>query len=227
MKNVAIIVAAGKGKRMGAKVPKQYLKVAGKEMLAHAIDGFEEIGVIDAILLVVEDKYMGFVEDKIVKKYGYEKVLAVIEGGKHRFESVYNAMKYLKKINPVNVLIHDAARPLIDQTLVLKIVKELKNEQAVIPVKRIFATVKMIGKNYVEKTVDREFLRTSQTPQGFRYKILLKLYNQIRLDKTKPTDEGVIFERAGYKVKALEDDSFNLKITTEQDLNILKQMLEK
>ncbi len=227
MKNVAIIVAAGKGKRLGTKIPKQYIKVAGKEMLAHAIEGFEEIAGIDAVLVVVEDKYRNFVEDKIVKKYGLDKVLAVIVGGKERFTSVYNAVKYLRKINPVNVLIHDGARPLIDQSLVSKILKELNKETAVIPVKRIFATVKMIGTNYVEKTVDREFLRTSQTPQGFRYKILLKLYNRIRLDKTKPTDEGVLFERAGYRVKALEDDSFNLKITTEQDLKILKYMLEK
>ncbi len=226
MKNAAIIVAAGKGKRFKSKLPKQYLKINGMEVIAHAIKNFELISDIDAVLLVVEKRYIDTVKNKIVKKYGFKKVIDVVSGGKERYDSVYNAISYLKKYDPVNIFIHDGARPFFDSDLVRKIKNELKYYYACIPVKKITFTVKRIKGNFIEGTENRNFLRTAHTPQGFNFKKFIELYDEKIIKKIKPTDDAVLFEKKGLKVKIIEDEKMNIKITTREDFEILKKIVD-
>jgi 2-C-methyl-D-erythritol 4-phosphate cytidylyltransferase len=225
MKNAAIIVAAGKGKRFGGPLPKQYVKVHGREILARAIDNFEGSSDIGAIVVVVAEGYKEFVEKNIISKYGYKKVIGVINGGVERYNSVYNALAALKGHKPLNVLIHDGARPMVEAGLITQVARALKKERAVIPVKKVTLTVKEVKDGYIKKTIDRDKLRTADTPQGFRFMDILKLYGSGRLEKHKPTDDASVFERAGIRVKAIEHEGFNIKVTTQHDIKILKSML--
>ena len=220
MKNAVIVVAAGKGKRFKNVLPKQYVKVKGREILAMALDNFEKTAAIDAVVLVVSSDYAQYAR-KMVKKYGYKKIKGIVNGGAERFHSVYNAVTFLKDYMPENVLIHDGARPKAAPGLIKDILKALKKEKAVIPVNRIFATVKQVKYGYIEKTMDRNILRTAHTPQGFKYRDLLKLYELNNLESKKPTDDAAVFEAAGFKVKIIEDEEENVKVTVKKDLEKL------
>jgi|ERR1035437_1371377 2-C-methyl-D-erythritol 4-phosphate cytidylyltransferase len=218
MKNAVIVAAAGKGKRFKNKLPKQYVKVNGREILALSLDNFEKTPQIDAVVLVVSPDYAVYAR-RMTVKYGYKKIIGIINGGAERFRSVYNAVIFLKDFMPENVLIHDGARPKAGAALIRKILTALKKEKAVIPVNRIFATVKQVKGGYIEKTIDRNTLRTAHTPQGFKYKELLKLYALSSLKSQKPTDEASVFEAAGIKVKIIEDEEENVKVTVRRDIN--------
>lgn len=220
MKNAVIVVAAGRGKRFKNKLPKQYVKVKGREILAYALDNFEKSAVIGAVVLVVSSDYAVYAR-KMAVKYGYKKIIGIINGGAERFHSVYNAVTFLKDFMPENVLIHDGARPKAGAALIKKIIAALKTEKAVIPVNRIFATVKQVKDGFIEKTIDRNILRTAHTPQGFKYKDLLKLYGLKGLESKKPTDDAAVFEAAGYRVKVIEDEEENVKVTVREDIGKL------
>jgi 2-C-methyl-D-erythritol 4-phosphate cytidylyltransferase len=217
MMNVAVIVAAGSGKRFKSRIPKQYIKVDGREIFARALDDFERSKEINAIILVAAPGYIKRAA-AIVKKYGYRKVTAVISGGEHRFSSVYNAVQYLKRYMPDNVLVHDGARPCAGIKLIKGIIKALKTSEAVVPVNRIYGTVKEVKNGVIKRTIDREALRTSHTPQGFAYRDMLKLYDIRHLEKLRPTDDAAVFEAAGYNVRCIEDEVENIKVTVKRDM---------
>lgn len=227
MENVGIIVAAGSGRRFGYRLPKQYCKINGKEIISYSGLIFERENCIDGILFVVGEEFVDFVKRKIVKKYKFKKVIDVIAGGKERFNSVYNAIKYLEQINPENVLIHDGVRPFVSKGLIKKIIKELKTQKAVIPLIDIPYTLKKIKDKYVLETLDRNNIKFAATPQGFKYRILKELYKIDLINKIKPTDESYIFEKAGYKVRYINEDERNIKITTKNDFKIMKLFLYK
>ncbi|MFP4466297.1 MAG: 2-C-methyl-D-erythritol 4-phosphate cytidylyltransferase [Candidatus Goldiibacteriota bacterium] len=227
IKTAAVIAAAGKGKRFKSDIPKQYVKIGGKEILAHAVMNFERSNLIDGIILVVSRDRRVFVEEKIVKKYGFSKVIGVVSGGKERFNSVCGAVDFLGAFGPGNVLIHDGARPFFSEKLIPAVLRELKKEKAAIPVKKLTSTVKKVKNGYTAATLDRDVLRTSQTPQGFRFDCLKRLYKGKNIEKIKPTDEAALFERAGYKVKIIEDSGFNIKITTREDVEAARQYMKK
>ncbi len=221
MKHAAVIVAAGRGKRFKSALPKQYAKFRGKEILAHAALAFEKAKEIEALVIVAAKPYINKVKG-IVKKYRLKKVIAVTEGGQERFNSVKNALDFLKNHKPETVSIHDGARPFFNGPLLKKMIEMLETEHAVIPVNRVFPTVKLVYGGLVVKTLDREHLRTSHTPQCFRYSELCRLYDSKKIEKLKPTDEAFMFEAAGYKVAAVDDDVLNIKVTTKEDLKALE-----
>lgn len=226
MKNIALVMAAGRGKRFKGPLPKQYVKLAGREILAHAIQRVEQEPLIDAIVVVAERKFIKFVTDNIVKRYGFKKVRAVIAGGKERYDSVYNALKFIKKYSPENVVIHDGARPVFDAQALKAVLASLKCEFAVVPVTKITATVKQINNGYVVQTIDRDILRASVTPQGFKYADLLSLYSAGVIKKMRPTDEAFVFENVGFRVAVVEHDGPNIKVTTQDDLKLVEAILK-
>jgi 2-C-methyl-D-erythritol 4-phosphate cytidylyltransferase len=226
LKNLALVLAAGCGKRFKGSLPKQYVKLGGREILAHAIQRVESEPLIEAIVVVAGRKYIKFVREAIVKKYGFKKVRAVIAGGNERYDSVYNALKFIVKYSPENVVIHDGARPVFDAKALKTVLASLKNEFAVVPATRINATVKQINNGYVVQTIDRDILRAAVTPQGFKYADLLSLYSASVIKKLKPTDEAFVFENVGIRVKVVEHEGFNLKVTNKEDINILNVYFE-
>lgn len=227
MKNIGIIVAAGIGRRFGYRLPKQYHKVHGKEVLAYSGFIFEKEKCIDGILLVVGKNFIDFVKKDIVKKYKFNKIFDVIPGGNERFDSVFKALKYLKNLNPENVLIHDGVRPFVSSGLVKKMVGLLNKEKAVIPAIKISATLKRVKNGYVYGTLNREDIRLAATPQAFKFKILEQLYESNYINKIQPTDESYIFEKAGMKVKYIDEDERNIKITTKNDIEIMNSILKR
>ena len=227
MKNMALVMAAGRGKRFKGSLPKQYVKLAGREILAHAIQRVENEPLINAIVVVAERKYLKFVREEIVKKYGFKKVIAVIAGGKERYDSVYNALKFIRKYSPENVVIHDGARPVFDAQALKAVLASLKTEVAVVPVVRITSTVKQVNNGYVVQTIDRDILRASVTPQGYKYQELFSLYSAAAIKKIRPTDEAFIFENVGYRVAVVEHEGPNIKVTTREDLRLVEAVLKQ
>lgn len=225
IRTAALVMAAGRGRRFAGKIPKQYVKLAGREILAHAIQGLERERRIDAILVVVENRYIKYVRSEIVKKYGFKKVMGVIAGGRERYDSVYKALVHLRKACPEYVVIHDGARPVFDAQALKAVLASLKCEVAVVPVTRISSTVKQVRNGYVVQTVDRDILRASVTPQGYKYSDLFSLYSAAAIKKLKPTDEAFIFENVGFRVKAVEHEGPNIKVTTREDLKVVEAIL--
>ncbi len=224
MKTAGIIAAAGKGSRFGGALPKQFVKVNGREVLVWACLNFEREKAVEGYLITVSPEFRKKTAD-LVKKNGLKKVIDIADGGAQRQDSVRNSLEVLKKYSPEYVLIHDGARPVFEKGLCRRVLAGLVKHSAAIPVKRINQTVKVVKNAIIKSTIDRDTLRTSETPQGYRFRELLMFYNN-KEKFMNITDESVLFEKAGLKVAAIEDTGFNIKITTRQDLEIFKAYLK-
>lgn len=222
MKNIAVIVGAGKGKRMGSK-DKAFLDFNRKPVLLYSITPFELSPLVDEIILVVGNNKVKAAEN-LIKKYRVKKVTGVITGGKERQDSVHNALKIIKNANLV--LVHDVARPFIDTRLIKTCVIAAKKFKAAIPAVLSRDTVKR-GNSFVEKTIPRNNLWLIQTPQVFDFSILKKAYDTAIKKKFCGTDDASLVERLGYKIKIVQGYSDNIKITFSSDLIIAEALLKK
>jgi 2-C-methyl-D-erythritol 4-phosphate cytidylyltransferase/2-C-methyl-D-erythritol 2,4-cyclodiphosphate synthase len=203
----AVIVAGGKGIRFGSK--KQFEDYFGKPVVWHAIHAFMNHDLINKVVLVADD-------NEFVKELLFEfSSLLYCKGGNLRQDSVYAGLKALEDFCPTHVLIHDGARPNVDNEIISKVIDELENYDAVIPGIDLRDTVKEVTSGKVLKTLDRSNLKAIQTPQGFNYQKLLSL-----LEKTNETftDESYLFEKYGYEVKVIEGNFSNKKITFNSDI---------
>lgn len=233
-KKIAIILSGGKGKRMGTAVSKQYLKLKDKPILAYSLDSFDKSN-IDEIILVVGSGDKEFVKNEIVDRYNIKKVGAIVEGGKERYNSVYNALVYIDKmisdILPDNtyVLIHDGARPFINVSDINIIIEEAVKAKACVLGVRAKDTIKISDdNNYIEETPDRSNVWQIQTPQAFQFKLLKDSYDKVIADDIRNiTDDSMVVERVSeVKIKLIEGSYTNIKITTPEDL-IIGEMLIK
>ena len=213
-----IIPASGSGIRFGGRTPKQFLKIDGKEILAHTISRFHKINSIDEIIISAREEYFDKIK-LIIRKNNFYKIKKIVEGGKLRQDSVYRGLINLECKNEDIVLVHDAVRPFISAKKILELIKEAKKYNNVILAMRISETVKKVDKdNFVEKTIDREGLWSVQTPQAFRYDILKKSFEKAVKKNFIGTDESSIVEFSGYKVKVIEGEKENVKITVMSDI---------
>ncbi|NLJ57549.1 MAG: 2-C-methyl-D-erythritol 4-phosphate cytidylyltransferase [Tissierellia bacterium] len=212
---VAIIVAAGKGRRMDSETPKQYLYIAGKTILDTTLYKFEKSNEVDEIILVVHKDEIEFVKDEIAPFYN--KITYVVAGGQTRTESVYQG---IKKARPNSiVLIHDGVRPFVSYNLISTCVENAYIHGACIPVVDLIDTIKEVGEDgIVSKTLNRKALKAVQTPQGFKYSIIRKCYEDALMEDRDFTDDAAIVEYYGYKVQTIEGLSKNIKITRPLDL---------
>lgn len=214
----AIIVAAGKGTRMGSEMPKQYMTIAGKTILDTTLYKFEKSNDIDDIILVINKDDIEFVKDEIAPFYN--KITHVVPGGKTRTESVYQGLKKVRKKCDV-VLIHDGVRPFVSYNLISTCIENAIIHRACIPVINVVDTIKEVSEDeMVVKTFDRKRLRAVQTPQAFDYDIIRECYENAMTEDVLFTDDASIVEYYGYKVKTIAGLSKNIKITTPLDLRI-------
>lgn len=213
-----IIPASGSGVRFGGNTPKQFLKIDGKEILAHTISSFHKINSIDEIIISAKAEYFERIK-LIIRKHNFYKINKIVEGGKLRQDSVYRGLINLDcKIDDI-VLVHDAVRPFVSPNKILEVIKEAKKSDSVILAMKVSETVKKVDKNnFVEKTIDREGLWSVQTPQAFRYDILKRSFEKAFKKKFIGTDESSIVEYSGYKVKVIEGEKENIKITVLSDI---------
>ena len=222
--NGVVIVAAGTGSRMNMGINKQFIKLEGKEIIAYTIEKFYNNSNIEDIVVVVKEDESEFFKKEILDKYNFKNV-KIAYGGKERQDSVYNGLKLLDEKCDV-VLIHDGARPFVSDKIIDKSIEEAKEHKAIVVGVPVKDTIKVIDndKNIVD-TPNRSVLWAVQTPQTFDYNILIDAYKDAFKNKFYGTDDAMLVERIGYKVKMLEGSYNNIKITTQEDLNIGSQRL--
>ena len=179
---------------------------------------------IEDIVVVVKEDESEFFKKEILDKYNFKNV-KIAYGGKERQDSVYNGLKLLDEKCDV-VLIHDGARPFVSDKIIDKSIEEAKEHKAIVVGVPVKDTIKVIDndKNIVD-TPNRSVLWAVQTPQTFDYNILIDAYKDAFKNKFYGTDDAMLVERIGYKVKMLEGSYNNIKITTQEDLNIGSQIL--
>jgi len=226
MKAKAIIAAGGRGERIGGVLPKQFMEIKKKPILVYTVEKFERCELIDEIVLVVPADYMSFCTYNMVDIYDFKKVKRILSGGKERQDSVYKGLSALPENTDI-VVIHDGVRPFISTRKIKESIELCKKEKAVILALPVNGTVKRVEDEYVVTTLSRERLWVAQTPQTFEYKLILEAYKKAIKDGLKGTDDSSLVERLGVKVKVLEGENGNIKITTNEDLALAERILER
>lgn len=229
MKTAAIVLAAGKGSRMQADRPKQYLLLKEKPVLYYSLKAFEESSM-DEVVLVVGEGEVEYCQKEIVDAYKFKKVTAIIEGGKERYHSVYNGLKEMCKNGVDYVFIHDGARPFVTVELIHKLLEEVKIHQACVAGMPVKDTIKMVDNDqFVTATPERRLVWLVQTPQVFDYKLVYEAYEKImEKEQAGITDDAMVVEQmTGHPVKLIEADYRNIKITTPEDIVIGESFLSE
>ena len=220
MANYAIIPSGGVGKRINSSLPKQYIKILGKELIAYTIEIFEKCELIDGIVISAQPEYFKIIEE-MKNKYAFTKIIQIVEGGIERQHSVYNALKNLD-CNPNDLLlVHDAARPLLSQEILINSINIAnKFDNVVVAVKATDTLVS--GNDFIEGYLDRNSTYHLQTPQISRYSILIESMKSAMADNFIGTDETILLHRTSNKIKIVEGSSINFKITNNSDLDLFK-----
>ena len=209
---VALVVAAGRGTRLGGALPKQYLDLGGKMLLRHALDSLTRHRGISAVRVVFDPGDTAYYEQAT---QGLD-LLPPVAGGAKRQDSVRLGLESLTALNPARVLVHDGARPFLDAGLVDRVLAALDESPAAIPALPLRDTVKRGAGGVVTQTVERADLWRAQTPQGFRYKDILAAHRGV-IGQDLP-DDAAVAERAGLPVRLIEGSEDNIKVTTADDL---------
>lgn len=245
-----IILAAGSGKRMKTKQKKQFISINGKPILNYSLEKFIKIKDIDVLVLVINNNDKNnIIINNIIKKYNNyitKNKLYIITGGKERYDSVYNAISFIEQVYGINkldnILIHDSARPNVGITDIKALLKSLKKYKAVTLGYKLSDSIKKIKNNSnpikeVIKSVNRDEYYLISTPQGFNLKLLYNCYKKYYNDKNnikifknmntyKITDDLQIIEYySKNKTYILDSSRLNIKITVQDDLNMIKYML--
>lgn len=216
----AVVLAAGSGSRMNGKIAKQYLPLNGKPLIYYALRQFEQSD-IDRIVLVVAAGQEAYCRREIVERFGFSKVCAIVAGGNERYLSVYAGLKALVGVD--YVLIHDGARPFVDQEMLARTMKAVAEEQAVVVGMPVKDTIKIADEDQMAvETPDRRRLWQVQTPQAFYYPLIFSAYDNLLAKGTQSlTDDAQVIELAyGKKCKLIMGSYRNIKITTPEDLEI-------
>jgi len=224
MKILAIIPAAGKGKRFGGATPKQFLKINGKEILAYTLEVFQKSKMVDTIIVAASKEEFPRIE-KIKNRYRISKLTLIVAGGKERQDSVYNALLSAPLSKNDFVLVHDAARPLLSEKVLNDAITTAKNKGNALVCIRAKDT--LIEKTKSQHTyLNRTQVYSVQTPQIFKFGELLSAFTLAGKEKFSGTDESMLVERTGKKIHLSEGSSRNFKITTQDDFEMLKKLLK-
>ena len=226
MRVVALIPAAGQGRRMGAEKPKAFLPLGDLPILAHTLQKFEDCPQVDEVLpLVPPGETLGWTEE-IVLRSGLKKVLRIVPGGQERQESVYRGLQALRGTADW-VLIHDGVRPFVSQGLIQQALSETFQWKAVVVALPANETIKEVSaEGAVLRTVDRRGLWMIQTPQSFEFPLVLRAHEEARKAGFGGTDDASLVERLGIPVKILKGSRLNMKITTPEDLVLGEALLK-
>lgn len=224
--NLGLIVAAGKGKRMGIEGGKQFLPLLGRPVVAHALLSFQKASLIDSIIVVVADENLERCH-AIVGEYGLTKVIRIVAGGDERQDSVYNGLLAAAEYGKFDfVAVHDGARPLIEPALIDLVIAEVGDCNGVVVGVPAKDTIKLVRDGCVSETLDRSITWQIQTPQIFRFETLLGAHERAKAEGYYGTDDSVLVEAAGGKIKVIRGSDENIKITTPPDLIFAEAILK-
>lgn len=200
---------------MGAEQPKAFLELGGQALVLRAARAFESAPSVDAIVAVVPESEVDRARALLAPVNG---LLAVVAGGARRQDSVLEGLKQVPEGFEGVVLVHDAARPLVEPALIESVARAAAEVGAALPVLSLVDTVKRVADGRVVETLDRRTLAAAQTPQGFRLDVLTSAYEAAYRDRVTVTDEAMAVERLGAPVRAVPGSPHNRKITTPEDL---------
>jgi 2-C-methyl-D-erythritol 4-phosphate cytidylyltransferase len=223
--NVAIVVAAGSGTRLGGNRPKQFLELDGIPIIIHALRQFERCHAINEIVAVLPaEETAGFLSQ--AKEFGLDKLSRVVAGGQTRAQSVQRGLAAISEAEIVAV--HDGVRPFVTPEEIERVVQAAQTSGAAVLVAPVADTIKEVEGNRIVRTVTRSKLRRALTPQCFRFEILKRAYealDQFEAAGGEVTDEGLLVERLGIEIVAVEGSARNIKITREEDLVLAEAIL--
>jgi 2-C-methyl-D-erythritol 4-phosphate cytidylyltransferase len=217
-----IIVAGGKGLRMGANIPKQYIEVNGKPIIYYTISNLLKAGIV-RFIIVIDFQYHSYLEEALKD---IEAEIQYVQGGNERYESVINGLSCLNK-NDEYVAIHDSVRPLISKKLVDNLAKGILNKEisCIVPVLPVKDTIKIVMNEVVTKTLDRTSLRRVGTPQVVKVKDYLEAIENIGDRIRSTTDDASILEMNGSFVGIIEGEEEAFKITDSMDLALFEVLV--
>jgi 2-C-methyl-D-erythritol 4-phosphate cytidylyltransferase len=219
---VVILVAAGKGTRMGHERPKAFLPLAGRPLLVWAVQAFDGCAEVQEIVVVAPAAEVASCRQALER---WRKVTAVVAGGDRRQDSVRAGLAAVGGAFRGIVLVHDAARPLVEEELIRAVAEAARRTGAAVPVLEVVDTIKTVRDGAVVGTVDRARLGAAQTPQGFRCDILRRAYDAADAAGATLTDESMAVERLGEAVAAVPGSPRNRKITTPADLQWAEEQI--
>lgn len=219
MKLYAVIVAGGIGTRMGTDIPKQFLELAGKPVLMHTIERFLTFSNSIHIITVLPGEYLEF-WDQLKKKYTFTLPHIIVRGGETRFISVRNGLEYVD--DDALVAVHDAVRPLVSIGTIKRCFETAGEYGNAIPVISPSDTLRIVNEEN-SKPVDRLLVKQIQTPQVFHSRLLKKAYCQSYLPEF--TDDATVLEKTGEKIRLVDGNRENIKITNPEDLIIAQHLL--
>ncbi len=215
----AIIVCAGKGRRLGRE--KASLFLDKKPLFYYSLKAFLETKEIKEIVLVLQKKHFPLAK-RFISCFS-RKIIKLTEGGRERSDSVYHGLSVLDR-ETTHVIIHDGARPFVDKEIIKEVMKKLERFDAVICGIESPDTLKVVRKGWVLRTLDRENIFSIQTPQGFFKKTILEAYR--RRGKKRVFDDAQLLERLGKKIKVVRANPLNIKITYPEDILLAKAILK-
>lgn len=210
-----IIVAGGRGQRLGGPVPKQLLDLGGRTILQRSVLAFDRHHAVNDVVVVLPRDLVAFGPSLVGPT---TKPCAYVVGGDRRQDSVHAGLAALPSSAEI-VLIHDAARPFVSADVIDRVIEATQRTGAVVPAVKVRDTVKRVepGGRYVAETIPRDDVWLAQTPQGFR-RLVIEAAVTLGATGVEATDEGMLAERAGYRVEVVTGDERNMKITTAEDL---------
>ena len=215
----AIITAGGTGKRFGTEgLPKQYTPLCVKPIILHSLESFESCTSISEIVVVVPHGWVEHTQNEIIDRYNFTKVTKVISGGYERQESVEKGLKFISS-EPEIVVVHDGVRPFATVDIIDEVVNEAQISDGAIAAYPSIDTIKKSDSDdLIEDTLAREIIWLAQTPQAFKRDILREAFEKASEDAYLGTDESVLVERIGKRVKLVKSSRYNIKITTPEDI---------
>lgn len=226
-KNIAIILAAGKGTRMGTDIPKQFLNIYDKPVLYYSLKAFQEHEAVDEIILVTSKMYKEYCRTEIIDKYHITKAVKIVDGGAERYDSVISGLHACE--NCEYVLIHDGARPCITKEIIDRCIQAVVRYKACVTGMPSKDTIKICDEEgFVSVTPERKYVWNIQTPQVFSYDLICRAYEKAAESGMQGiTDDSMVLERLKeVKIRLVEGSYHNIKVTTPEDIKILENLLK-
>jgi 2-C-methyl-D-erythritol 4-phosphate cytidylyltransferase len=227
--NVAIIPAAGSGTRFGGEVPKQFLKLSGVPVIFHTLSRFDACAEVGAVVVALA---AGEIESfrRELEAHGFCKSVRLVEGGRERSDSIFNALAAAADLRPAVVAVHDAVRPFVTPAEISAVIRRAGEVGAAILALPATDTIKEVSDGFIARTLDRRRVWRAQTPQAFDYELLRRANAAARragLPSEMVTDDAFLVERLGARVAVVAGSPRNIKITTPADLPVAERLIEQ
>ena len=213
---------------MGDRVRKQYLMLDDRPLISHAIAVFDECNMIDEIFLVVPEEDFVFCNDYILNQQNFQNNVSLVPGGDRRQDSVYNGLLAIDNMDDDSiVVIHDGVRPFIRSEQLTECIRYANDCGACILGMPAYDTLKRVNKSgFIEKTIERNTIWLAQTPQAFKYKLIKRAHENALQDGIEGTDDAMLVEQMGIKIKVIMGSRCNIKITAKEDLLLARAMVK-